>query len=190
MNTIENESTPLDSTEQQIISPGPLETTTASFLDSTNQQITSPDITESQVSLDQRQTHSTSPPDTQSISPTDSSKEDTLTADEVSTTTSDVISSEDINKPVEEPETTKSELKEETKADISSQVVESAPHESETVAIESTTAPLEPVVTSPIDTLADTVSNRYISSDVYHGYLGDHNQVLQVSQIILRNLYG
>ena len=112
------------------------------------------------------------------------------TIDDVSTTTSDVISNESFNKPADEPETTKAELQEETKAaDTSSQVVESAPHESDTIVIESTTAPLELVITSPIDTLTDTVSNRYISSDVYHGYLGDHKEFSHVSQIIYHNLH-
>jgi hypothetical protein len=40
-----------------------------------------------------------------------------------------------------------------------------------------------PIVESPIDTLIDSISTRYISSDVYHGYLGDHKQFIDVSEI-------
>ena len=115
----------------------------------------------------------------------DSSKEDTLTVDEMSTTTSDVISNEDGSIPSEQTETRAAE----DKADISPQVVESAPLESETVLTDSTAAPLELVINSPIDTLADTVSNRYVSSDVYHGFLGDHQEFSQVNEILLHNLH-
>jgi hypothetical protein len=40
-----------------------------------------------------------------------------------------------------------------------------------------------PIIESPIDTLIDSISTRYISSDVYHGYLGDHKQFIEVSEI-------
>ncbi|CAF0888530.1 unnamed protein product [Adineta ricciae] len=36
-----------------------------------------------------------------------------------------------------------------------------------------------PTIVSPIDRLSDLISNRYISSDVYHGYLGDHTQFVE-----------
>jgi hypothetical protein len=164
-----------DITEKQIIPS-----------DSTEQQLVSSDVTESQLSLNEQQIHSTSP--------TDSSKEDTFNINEVSTTTSDVISNEDISRSVEESEAMKTESKEEAiidehKVETSSQVAKSALQESETSVIESTTGSLQPTILSPIDTLADTVSNRYISSDVYHGYLGEHQQLLQVGQVIFNNLY-
>jgi hypothetical protein len=181
---IEKQSTPLDSPELKIKSLSPLETS-STFSDSTNQQATLSDVTESQMSLHEQQIHSTSPIDNQSASITDSSKEDTLTIDKASTTTPDVISHEDISKAQEESETTIDEHKGET----SSQVVESAAHDSDTSAVERTTSSFQPTIVSPIDTLADTVANRYISSDVYHGYLGEHKEFLQVGQMIFNSLY-
>ncbi|CAF1474730.1 unnamed protein product [Adineta steineri] len=42
---------------------------------------------------------------------------------------------------------------------------------------ESISAP--PNIESPIDTLANSISSRYISSDVYHGYLGERTQYIK-----------
>ncbi|CAF1299578.1 unnamed protein product [Adineta steineri] len=82
-------------------------------------------------------------------------------------------------KTVDELEQMKIESKEEPIVDehnveILSQISESTQHESETTVLESQL----PIV-SPIDTLVNTVPNRYISSDVYHGYLGEHKQFMQ-----------
>ncbi|CAF4201248.1 unnamed protein product, partial [Adineta steineri] len=38
---------------------------------------------------------------------------------------------------------------------------------------------LPPNIESPIDTLANSISSRYISSDVYHGYLGERTQYMK-----------
>ncbi|CAF4275199.1 unnamed protein product, partial [Adineta steineri] len=106
-------------------------------------------------------------------------KEDTFTVDEISTAASDIISGDDFSKTVDELEQMKIESKEEPIVDehnveILSQISESTQHESETTVLESQL----PIV-SPIDTLVNTVPNRYISSDVYHGYLGEHKQFMQ-----------
>ncbi|CAF0795127.1 unnamed protein product [Rotaria sp. Silwood1] len=174
---------PSDSTEQQTRSFSPLETS-STFSDSTSQEITSPDLTEVSSGVNEQQTRSVSPLDTQSVSITDSSKEDTFTVDEISTTTSDITSSNEISKHVEELEPTKTESKEDMTSDLhkietSSQVAEKMSHESETSIIESTIIALQPTIVSPIDTLSDIIANRYISSDVYHGCLGEHKQFLQ-----------
>ena len=50
--------------------------------------------------------------------------------------------------------------------------------------VESTPLSSQPIIISPIETLADTISNRYISSDVYHGYLGDHQTTSEVSSCL------
>lgn len=40
-----------------------------------------------------------------------------------------------------------------------------------------------PIIESPIDTLSTSISTRYVSSDVYHGYLGDHAEFIEVSEV-------
>ncbi|CAF0819623.1 unnamed protein product [Rotaria sordida] len=172
-----------DSTERQTESFGPLEPS-STFSESTDKEITSSDLTKLSLGINEQQIRPTSPLDSQSVSLTDSSKEDTLTVDEISTTTSDIISSEDVSKHEEELESTKTEPKEEMTIDLhkietSSQIAENIPRESETSTIESTTISLQPTIISPIDTLSDIIANRYISSDVYHGCLGEQKQFLQ-----------
>ncbi|CAF0754068.1 unnamed protein product [Rotaria sordida] len=172
-----------DSTERQTESFSPLEPS-STFSESTDKEITSSDLTKLSLGINEQQIRPTSPLDSQSVSLTDSSKEDTLTVDEISTTTSDIISSEDVSKHEEELEPTKTEPKEEMTIDLhkietSSQIAENIPRESETSTIESTTISLQPTIISPIDTLSDIIANRYISSDVYHGCLGEQKQFLQ-----------
>ncbi len=49
--------------------------------------------------------------------------------------------------------------------------------------LEETTLTSLPMIQSPINTLADSISTRFTSSDVYHGYLGDHTPFIEVSEI-------
>jgi hypothetical protein len=159
---IEQQTIPSDSTERQTISSTPLEV--------------SSNLTESQLYDSEGEICSISLADAQTVSTTDSSKEDTLT--------SDVISNEDIIKPAEELGLKEEVTVDEHKIETSSQIAENIPHEFQTSAIENTTPSSRLVIVSPIDTLEDTVANRYISSDVYHGYSSDHKQFLQVGQIV------
>ncbi|CAF3893210.1 unnamed protein product, partial [Rotaria magnacalcarata] len=169
--------------EQQIISSDSIDReakscspgeASAIVSDSTSQEITLSDVTQSQLSFNEQRVHTTTnSTDTQSISTTDSSIEDTFTVDEISTINSDITSNADIGKHAEEVAIDSHEV------ETSAPLVEILPQELETSIIDSTTLSLQPTIVSPTGTLADTVTNRYISSDVYHGYLGEHKQFLQ-----------
>ncbi|CAM4876183.1 unnamed protein product [Rotaria socialis] len=172
---------PSDSIDREARSCSPGEASSI-VSDSTSQEITLSDVTESQLSLNEQHVHTiANSTDEQSISTTDSSKEDTFTVDEISTTNSDITTNEDIGK-----------LAEEVAIDLhnvetSAPLVEIIPQKPETSIIDSTTLSLQPTIVSAIDTLADTVTSRYISSDVYHGYLGEHKKFLQDTSVIDNN---
>ncbi|CAF1588275.1 unnamed protein product, partial [Adineta ricciae] len=100
---------------------------------------------------------SPSPTNTQSPSTDDSSKEDTFTINEVS-----------------QSESTDSSDKRRMKT--FEQILENVPSQSDELITEESTSISPSVTLSPIDTLADAVANRFISSDVYHGCQGDHQQ--------------
>ena len=88
---------------------------------------------------------------------------------------------------------------EEIDGNVNGVVSQVAPYESEeqladipeedtndTLAADSTSAGMisedtKIIIASPVDSLPESVSNRYTSSDVYHGYLGEHQQFSTVS---------
>ena len=107
---------------------------------------------------------SPSPTNTQSPSTDDSSKEDTFTINEVS-----------------QSESTDSSDKRQMKT--FEQIPENVPSQFDELITEETTSISQSVTLSPIDTLADAVANRFISSDVYHGCQGDHHQYSSVSDL-------
>ncbi|CAF1588435.1 unnamed protein product, partial [Adineta ricciae] len=103
------------------------------------------------------QVYSPSPTNTQSPSTDDSSKEDTFTINEVS-----------------QSESTDSSDKRQMKT--FEQISENVSSQSDELITEEPTSISQSVTRSSIDTLADAVANRFISSDVYHGCQGDHQQ--------------
>jgi hypothetical protein len=135
--------------------------TSSSTSDSIDQQTTSSDLNESQSSEDEEVISSESSGETQFISTIDPSNQDTFTIDEPSTTISSVVNNESTDSPAEEIESNKAEPFTENEIGLLSL----------------------PIIESPINTLIDSISTRYISSDVYHGYLGDHTQFVEVSEI-------
>ena len=65
--------------------------------------------------------------------------------------------------------------------ETSSKLVKVEELQPDTAVIEDTPVLSLPIVESPISTLDSSISTRFLSSDVYHGYLGDHAQLTEVS---------
>ena len=141
---------------------------------SSEQQLSSTSYSDNQTNLQvattEQHTESSSPPETSSTV-SDSTDQQI--------TSSDLIESKEDTSAVNEASKTTEEVT------IDEHKAENMPHKSETPSSESTTSSLQPTIVSPVDTVADTIANRFISSDVYHGYLGDHKEFLQVCQIFL-----
>ena len=161
----------------------------SNLLNSTNQKIISSDLAESQATFNKSDILLASPIGTQSISVASFSKEDIFTVGEMSPITSDIISKEDVSKPMEEFQSNnETKSKEEMKIDShtrkhSSQIAGNLLPETAITVVECTTQSLQPQIVSFIDALADRVANRYISSDVYYGYLGEHSRFVEVDQV-------
>jgi hypothetical protein len=189
-------------TSDETINPPTSIEPSAALSSTADQQVTAPDSADLQITSTEKQLSSVNDSEEQTnlqaathdqqLIQSDStdqqsnlteSKQDTSTVDQISSTSSDVVSKEDISKPAEESESKDEVTIDQSKVDTSSPAVENIPHESETTVTESTTSSLQPTIVSPVDTVADTVANRFISSDVYHGYLGDHKQFLPVRQV-------
>jgi len=147
----------------------------SSFSDSLHPETTPSDLNESRSSHDEQVTSSRSSVDIEFVSTIDSSNKNTSTVDEQLSTISDVVSQENTDLQVEETESI------ETGTPI--QLVDVTESEVRTSTIKSTSLLSLPIIESPIHTLTDSISTRYISSDVYHGYLGDHRQFIEVSDI-------
>jgi hypothetical protein len=147
----------------------------SSFSDSLHPETTPSDLNESRSSHDEQVTSSRSSVDTEFVSTIDSSNKNTSTVDEQLSTISDVVSKENTDLQAEETESI------ETGTPI--QLVDVTESEVRTSTIKSTSLLSLPIIESPIHTLTDSISTRYISSDVYHGYLGDHTQFIEVSDI-------
>jgi hypothetical protein len=160
--------------EQQIKSSRSSETS-SSFSDSVDPETTSSDLDESRTSQDEQVTSSRNSPNSQFVPAIDSSITDTFTFDERSNTISDMINEENSTEQVEETEFNKTKT--------TTQLIDNTEKETNTSANDSLTISLLPIIVSPIDTLADVISTRYISSDVYHGYLGEHTQFTEVNKI-------
>ncbi|CAF2940207.1 unnamed protein product [Rotaria sp. Silwood2] len=156
--------------QRQIKSSSPLETS-ASFSDSNERRSTSSDIIESRSSHNEHASSSISSTNNQFISGMGSSSQNTFTSDKQSSIIPDVINKDVIDKQLEEIESNKIKTSTELIDDTGSLV--------RTSAMESTTLSLLPNIISPIDTLKISISTRYISSDVYHGYQGEHTQFIE-----------
>jgi hypothetical protein len=146
--------------QRQIKSPS-LPETSSSSSDSIDGGTTSSDPNEFRSSHDERVTSSRSSVETQIASAIDPSNKNNSTDDERLATLSAFTSKENINQQVEEKRL----------------------NDTETSAMARTTVSSLATIVSPIDTLADSISTRYVSSDVYHGYLGEHMQLMEVSEI-------
>lgn len=142
----------------------------SSFSDSVDRETTPSDINESGISHDDQIPSSRNSIDAQSTPIIDSSDKNISTVEEQLTASSDVIIEEKI---------------ESDKTETLVQLIDTATNENKIPTTEE--IPLLPpiIIESPIHTLADSISNRYISSDVYHGYLGEHTMFKEVSDIII-----
>ena len=70
---------------------------------------------------------------------------------------------------------------EEEDGSVTEALTQAAPYEMEEQLTDVAEEETSIIIASPIDSLPESVSNRYTSSDVYHGYLGDHQQFSLVS---------
>lgn len=136
----------------------------SSFSDSVDRETSPSDLNESRSSHDEQVLSSRNSVDNQFVPVIDSSNKNTTTIGEQSPINSDIIVKENANLQVDEIESNKTETP--------VQLIHSEENEAKSLSIE-----------SPINTLTDSTSTRYISSDVYHGYLGDHRTFLEVSEI-------
>jgi hypothetical protein len=145
--------------------------TSSSFSECVDRETSSSDLNESQSSHDEQITSSRSSGDIQFISNTDFSNKNTSTVDEQSSTILDVVTNENMDLQLEEIESNKTDTPIQLDDVTTSETIENTPLLS------------LPIIESPINTLTDSISTRYISSDVYHSYLGDHTQFIEVSEI-------
>jgi hypothetical protein len=168
---------------------------------SPNHHVPSIDSTENHVDVTGRQTRSSSSSTTSSPF-SDSVDQQTVSSDLIESLsnsndqltvlpiiTSNVVINDHINKEVEALESTETKSKEiipidEYKLEFSTQLAKDAQDESEISPAATRSLSSSPIVISPINTLTDSIATRYISSDVYHGYLGEHKQFTQVSHIV------
>ncbi|UJR26171.1 hypothetical protein I4U23_007515 [Adineta vaga] len=175
-------------TEESSASESSMFTTIGDENTTANQsKITQDQTTDSQSSIESSITAST--PIDQHINAMDSSNSQS-TSSKQRLSTSNLIEShlEDIEQSARSPspidvrcekiEPNEDASSDEHKVEPSQQIPANVSHESDESIVEKTALVLQPVIVSPIDTLPDTVTNRFISSDVYHGYLGDHKLFL------------
>lgn len=116
-------------------------------------------------------TSSTSPVDTQPIVGADISSQNTFPTDEHSNVISNITSQVDIvNQQIEDLESEQiSQTSIQTIGDFENAVIKT-----------NANSPSPLIIKSPIFVIENSVSNRYISSDVYHGYQGEHKQLKEV----------
>ncbi|UJR22812.1 hypothetical protein I4U23_025842 [Adineta vaga] len=127
-----------------------------------DRRTTSLDSNDFQVSQEEPLNDTKNSSNLQFLSPTDSFEKDTLPVEEHVNTTSTVVNEENSIQSSAETELNKS--------DITKQLVDNIGNETIVA------SPALVKVVSPIDRLSDLISNRYTSSDVYHGYLGEYIQ--------------
>ncbi|CAF1092250.1 unnamed protein product [Rotaria sordida] len=97
-------------------------------------------------------------------------------------TTDHQIIASDFTKPltiVIQRRSTSSDLSQSDKIKTSTQLVDDTENIVRISIIENTTLSSLPIIISPINTLTNSISTRYISSDVYHGYQGEHTQFIE-----------
>ena len=157
--------------------------------DSDEQQVSITDTIESQIDHDQQPIRPSSP--IQSVSTVFDSTDEQQTASEgiqpqssIELLSTSIVDSPQELEPIREEvsppivaETTHND-NDVVDANQRPEVVES---KEEVTANEQAVESTGVTILSPIDTLADSVTTRFISSDVYHGYLGEHVNSVTVS---------
>ncbi|CAM4794991.1 unnamed protein product [Rotaria magnacalcarata] len=152
--------------QQQQLESSTLPETSTEFSDSTNKQCSSSELIESQSSDQQ---HITSPSGAQSVVSIDTTNENKISAEDEWIFISNIIDQEDIDLQIKEIESNTMKISTQLIDDISSATMASMPLSSSST------------VMSSIDVLSNSIRTSYICSDVYHGYQGEKNQIIESS---------
>ena len=157
--------------------------------DAEEQQMSVTDTTESQIDHDQQTIRPSSP--IQSVSTvSDSTDEQPAASEDIQPQRSIDVLSPSIVDFTQELEPIRKELSPPIVAETThddndvvdaNQRPEAVESKEEVTANEQAVESTVVTILSPIDTLADSVTTRFISSDVYHGYLGEHVHSVTVS---------